>query len=65
VKKKPIIFAVILNRKAFLMANQTADSSAPNTENFTVKRRYLTEREVEQLMDAAQRSADMAIAMQR
>jgi integrase len=54
-KKKPIIFAVILSRKAILMANQTADSSAPNTENFTVKRRYLTEREVEQLMDAARK----------
>ena len=37
------------------MANQTADTSAPNTENFTVKRRYLTEREVEQLMDTARK----------
>jgi integrase len=54
-EEKPIIFAIILSRKAFLMANQTADSSAPNTENFTVKRRYLTEREVEQLMDAARK----------
>ena len=32
-----------------------ADSSAPNTENFTVKRRYLTEREVERLMDTARK----------
>ena len=37
------------------MANQTADTSAPNTENFTVKRRYLTEREVEQLIDTARK----------
>ena len=37
------------------MANQTADTSASNTENFTVKRRYLTEREVEQLMDTARK----------
>jgi len=35
------------------MANQTADASTPDTENFTVKRRYLTEREVEQLIEAA------------
>ena len=46
------------------MANQTADSSTPNTENFTVKRRYLTEREVERLIEAA-KSNRMAIAMQR
>ena len=37
------------------MTNQTADSLAPNTENFTVRRRYLTEREVEQLMDTARK----------
>ena len=37
------------------MANQTADASTPNTENFTVKRRYLTEREVGQLMDTARK----------
>jgi Phage integrase family len=36
------------------MANQIADSSAPNTENFTV-RRYLTEREGEKLMDTARK----------
>ncbi len=37
------------------MTNQTADSLAPNPENFTVRRRYLTEREVEQLMDTARK----------
>ena len=37
------------------MANQIADASTPNTENFTVKRRYLTEREIEQLMDTARK----------
>jgi integrase len=55
VKKKAIIFLVILTRKAFVMANQLADTSTPSTENFTVKRRYLTEREVEQLMDTARK----------
>ena len=37
------------------MANQIADASTPNTENFTVKRRYLTEHEVEQVIDAARK----------
>jgi integrase len=55
VKKKAIIFPVILTGKAFPVLDQTADSSAPNTESFTVKRRYLTEREVEQLMDTARK----------
>jgi len=55
VKEKAIIFTAILTKGAFLMANQTIDSSTPNTENFTVKRRYLTEREVEQLIDAARK----------
>src|SRR6266498_5996221 len=35
------------------MSNQTSDSSAPIIETFTVKRRYLTEREVERLIEAA------------
>jgi integrase len=37
------------------MSNQTSDSSAPIIETFTVKRRYLTEREVERLMDTARK----------
>jgi integrase len=53
VKKKSFIFPVILTRKAFLMTNQRANRSTPNTESFTVARRYLTEREVEQLIEAA------------
>src|SRR5258708_32440713 len=35
------------------MANQTADAGTPITESFTVKRRYLTEREIERLIEAA------------
>jgi integrase len=35
------------------VSDQIADSSTPGTENFTVKRRYLTEREVERLIEAA------------
>src|SRR6516165_8893874 len=37
------------------MAKQRANASTPSTENFTVKRRYLTEREVEKLMDTARK----------
>jgi integrase len=32
-----------------------ADNTSPNTESFTVARRYLTEREVEKLMDTARK----------
>src|SRR5262245_50822218 len=55
VKKKAIIFPVILTGKAFPVSDQIADSSTPSSENFTVKRRYLTDREVEQLMDTARK----------
>ena len=37
------------------MAKQRANASTPTTENFTVARRYLTEREVERLMDTARK----------
>jgi len=37
------------------MAKQRANANTPTTENFTVSRRYLTEREVEQLMDTARK----------
>jgi integrase len=48
---------VILSRKAFVVTNQIADSSTPTIESFTVARRYLTEREVERLMDTARKSS--------
>jgi integrase len=55
VNKIFIIFPVMLIRRAFLMAKQRANASTPNTVNFTVARRYLTEREVERLMNAARK----------
>jgi type 1 fimbriae regulatory protein FimB/type 1 fimbriae regulatory protein FimE len=55
VNKKTIIVPIILTGKAFLVTNQISDSDTPNTENFTVRRRYLTEREVERLMDTARK----------
>jgi len=53
VKKRTIIFPVILTGQAFLVRTQTANASTPTPVNFTVSRRYLTEREVERLIDAA------------
>src|SRR5262249_32120605 len=53
VKKKPIVIPVTHIQKGIPMLDQAADTSTPNTENFTVKRRYLTQREVEQLIEAA------------
>ena len=40
-------------QKGIPMLDQAADTSAPNTENFTVKRRYLTQREIQRLIEAA------------
>jgi site-specific recombinase XerD len=40
-------------QKGIQMLDQAADTSTPNTENFTVKRRYLTQREIERLIEAA------------
>jgi integrase len=40
-------------QKEIPMLRQAADASTPSTENFTVKCRYLTEREVERLIEAA------------
>jgi integrase len=51
-----IYFPVIPIGRAFLMAKQRAKTSTPNTVNFTVARRYLTEREVERLIEAAKRN---------
>jgi type 1 fimbriae regulatory protein FimB/type 1 fimbriae regulatory protein FimE len=55
VKKKTIIFPVMLTGRAFPVRKQTANASTRTTENFTVARRYLTEREVERLMDTARK----------
>jgi integrase len=55
VKEKAVIFPVILIAMVFLMSNQPTQNTTPTTENFTVKRRYLTEREVEQLIEAARK----------
>jgi site-specific recombinase XerD len=54
VQKKPITFSVHLNRRAFILTDQTPDLSTPNTVTCTV-RKYLTEREVETLMDCARK----------
>src|SRR5262249_44766610 len=56
-KKRVIIFPVMLTGRAFLVTKQTANASTSSTENFTVARRYLTEREVERLMDTARKAS--------
>src|SRR5215472_9835841 len=53
-KKKPIMIPVTSIQKGIPMLDQAADTSTLNTENFTVKRRYLTEREIERLIEAAE-----------
>src|SRR5262249_26780693 len=40
---------------SFIAMKSTSQNSAPNTQNLTVKRRYLTEREIEQLLDCARK----------
>ena len=55
VQKKPITFSVHLNRRAFILTDQTPNLSTPTLVKCTVKRRYLTEREVETLMDCARK----------
>src|SRR5262249_33732536 len=40
---------------SFIAMKSTSQNSAPNTQNLTVKRRYLTEREIERLMDCARK----------
>src|SRR5207342_1751387 len=52
---KAITFSVHLNRRAFILTDQTPDLSTPTVVKCTVKRRYLTERETETLMDYARK----------
>ena len=61
-KEKTIIFPVILTRGAFIVTNQIADTSTPSTVTFTV-RKYLTEREVETLMECARKRSRYGHAM--
>jgi integrase len=54
VKKRAILFSVNWNQKRIIVTEQAAILSTPNTINCTV-RKYLTAREVEQLMDHARK----------
>jgi hypothetical protein len=47
-----MLFSVNWNQKGIIVADQAAVRSTPNTVNYTI-RKYLTAREVEQLMDHA------------
>jgi integrase len=48
------LFSVNWNQKGIIVADQAAVRSTPNTVNYTI-RKYLTAREVEQLMDHARK----------
>jgi integrase len=50
-----MLFSVNWNQEGIIVTEQAAVLSTPNTESFTVRRRYLTEREIEQLMDHARK----------
>jgi integrase len=54
-KQTAILIPVTELQREIPMLDQATDRSTPSTENFTVKRRYLTEREVERLMDTARK----------
>jgi integrase len=69
--KKAIMIPVTNLQRQIPMLDQAAGGSTRSTENFTVKRRYLTEREVERLIEAAKtnrhghRDATMIIVADR
>jgi integrase len=49
------MFTLTLAKHRQTSMKPLADDTSPSTESFTVKRRYLTEREVERLIDAARK----------
>ena len=54
-QKKCIIYTVGHAQAEFIRMKSTSKKRTPTTVNLTVKRRYLTEREVERLMDCARK----------
>src|SRR6516164_2091038 len=55
VQKIHITYTVGDAQAKFIRMKSTSKKRTPNTENLTVKRRYLTEREIERLMDCARK----------
>jgi type 1 fimbriae regulatory protein FimB/type 1 fimbriae regulatory protein FimE len=55
VKKKALVFTLVAANHRQIAMKASAKDTAPTIESFTVARRYLTEREVERLMDTARK----------
>jgi type 1 fimbriae regulatory protein FimB/type 1 fimbriae regulatory protein FimE len=55
VQKKTVIYTVATPQAKFIRMKSTSKKRTPNIVNLTVKRRYLTEREIERLMDYARK----------
>ena len=55
VKKKPICFILTAANRKEIAMKALSDDTSPTVESFTVGRGYLTEREVETLMDTARK----------
>ena len=55
VQKKRVIYTVATPQAKFIRMKSTSKKRTPNIVNLTVKRRYLTEREIERLMDYARK----------
>src|SRR5262245_57214807 len=55
VRKKRVIYTVATPQAKFIRMKSTSKKRTPNIVNLTVKRRYLTEREIERLMDYARK----------
>jgi integrase len=55
VQKKCIIYTVVGAHSKFIRMKSTSKKRTPSIVNLTVKRRYLTEREVERLMGCARK----------
>jgi hypothetical protein len=55
VKKTAIIFTLTIPERRKTAMKSLPEDTSPSTQNFTVARRYLTEREVERLMDTARK----------
>src|SRR5262249_56170313 len=55
VQKRRIRYTVEHGQAKFIRMKSTSKKRTPNIVNLTVKRRYLTQREIEQLMDCARK----------
>src|SRR5258708_7829006 len=62
VQKKRITWSLDVEEEGFVAMKSRSKKRAPSIVNLTVKRRYLTEREVERLVDCARKSMTASFA---